>query len=120
MKRVANSVSARTVSAVNYVPTAVTRYLVWVPEIPNYVWLAMMILTISALSVSTLMRSQGQEREARASYMHTKTRVENARSVHQQIREQTEQIKNNPRAAAQVAQDQLRLVRKNEIVVGVP
>ncbi len=120
MKRVANSYSARTITAVNYYPTETVRYLWWIPKIPNYVWLAMIILTVSALSISTLMRSQEQEREAKASYSYIKTRVENAKSVNQQIREQTVQIKNNPRAGVQVAQDQLRLVRPNEIVVAVP
>ena len=120
MKQVANSYSAWTISAVNNAPETAVRYFWWIPRIPNYVWLAMIILTVTALSVSTLVRSQEQEREARASYSYLKTRVENAKNVNLQIREQTEQIKNNPQTAARLAQYQLRLVRSNEIVIAVP
>jgi hypothetical protein len=120
LKRVSNSYSARTVSALNYGPTAAERYLWWVPRIPNHVWLTMIVMAFFALSVSTLMRSREQEREARASYIETQTRVGNARSLQQDIKERTGQIRNDPRVAAQVAQDQLRLVRANEVVVAVP
>jgi hypothetical protein len=120
LKRVSNSYSARAVSALNYGPTAAERYLWWVPQIPNYVWLAMIVMALFALSISTLMRSREQEREARASYIQAQTRVENARGVQRDIKERTGQIRNDSRVAAQVAQDQLRLVRANEVVVAVP
>jgi membrane protein implicated in regulation of membrane protease activity len=120
LKRVSNTYSARTVSGLNYGPTAAERYLWWLPGIPNYVWLAMIIMALFALSVSTLMRSWEQEREARASYIYTETRVGNARGVQRDIKERTGRIRNDPRVAARVAQDQLRLVRANEVVVAAP
>jgi cell division protein FtsB len=91
----------------------------WIPKIPNYVWLAMIILAVSALSYSAYDKAREQEREAQASYHQTSTRVENARSVNRQIKEQTRRIRQNPRTAAQAAQDKLRLVRPNEIVVSL-
>ncbi len=92
----------------------------WVPRIPNYVWLAMIILTMTALSVSTLMRSQELEREAKDSYSFVKTKIDRAQGVSQQIREKTERIRTNPATAASVAQNNLRLIRHNEVVVIVP
>jgi hypothetical protein len=80
----------------------------------------MVILTVSALSISTVMRSQEQEQEAKSSYTYTRARVESAKSANQKIKEQTEQIKVNPRVATRVAQDQLLLLRRNEVVVAVP
>jgi hypothetical protein len=80
----------------------------------------MIILALFALSVSTLMRSREQEKEARASYIYTQTRIENARGLERDLKERTGQIRNDRRVAAQVAQDQLRLVRANEVVVAVP
>jgi hypothetical protein len=118
LKRVSNS-SAR-MMGLRYGPTTPAQYFWWVPRIPNHVWLAMIILALFALSLSTLMRSREQEREARASYIYTQTRVENARGVQRDMSERTGQIRNDPRVAAQVAQDQLRLVRANEVVVAVP
>jgi len=115
-----NSYSVRTVSSRVYVTDVRLRDAWWIPEIPNYVWLAMIILAVSALSISTLMRSQAQEREAKASYSLVKTRLENAKGINLEIKEQTQRIKNNPQVAAQVAQGQLRLLRPNEIVVAIP
>lgn len=120
MKRAANTYSARTYSAIAYAPTTASRVFWWVPRIPSHVWLAMIILTVSALSISTFLRARAQEREARDSYSYTKTKVENAKSANQQMRKQTQQIRNNPQAAARAAQDRLRLLRANEVVVAAP
>ncbi len=87
---------------------------------PNFVWLAMIILTVSALSYAAYDNAREQEREAEDSYNQTSTRVENARSANKQIKEQTQRIRQNPRTAAQTAQGQLRLLRRNEIVVAIP
>src|SRR5262245_35744119 len=88
-----------------------------IPRFPNYVWLAMIILTVSALSYSAYTRAREQEREARDSYNETSARVENVRSLNRRIKEQTTRIKENPEVAAQAAQTQLRLIRRNEVVV---
>ncbi len=117
MKQAVNSYSVRA-SAKAYSKTFDTvRPLWWIPKIPNHVWLAMIILTISALSYSAYDRAREQEREAQSSYNQTSTRVEDVRSANRQIKEQTQRIKQNPRAATHAAQGQLRLVRRNEIVV---
>ena len=118
--RTGNSYQVRTLQSRGYVTDVRLRDVWWIPEIPNYVWLAMIILAVSALSVSTLMRSQALEREAKESYSLVKTKLENAKGINRQIKEQTQRIKNNPEVAAQAAQDQLRLLRPNEIVVAVP
>src|SRR5262245_6303904 len=97
LKRVNNS-SARSVMALRYGagrPVTPAEYLAWVPRIPNFVWLAMMILTVIALSISTLTRSLDQESEARASYSYTQDRVERAREVNRSLRERTVQIKSD-------------------------
>lgn len=96
------------------------EYLSWLPRIPNFVWLAMMILTVVALSLSTLARSFEQEREAKESFSYTQDRVERAKEANRSLRERTAQIRSDRRKAAQVAQDQLHLIRANEVVVAVP
>ncbi|MEO6723912.1 MAG: hypothetical protein ABIP14_01295 [Blastocatellia bacterium] len=132
MKRITNSYSARNRSAhaiatrARALPIgAVTgtrtpsRAIVksWIPHIPNYVWLAMIVLTFTALSVSTYRRAQGIEQEALQSQAIVFSRVENLRATNQQIKHLTAQIKTNPRAAEAAAQQQLRVLRRNEIVV---
>jgi hypothetical protein len=87
------------------------------PRFPNYVWLAMIILAIAALSYSVYTRAREQEREARDSYNETSAQVENAKSVNKQIKDQTTRIRKNPESAAQAAQSQSRMIRRNEVVV---
>jgi len=96
-----------------------TRSLWRIPRFPNYVWLAMIILTVSALSYSAYSRAREQEREARDSYNETSARVENAKSANKQIKDQTTRIRQNPAVAAQAAQNHLRLIRRNEVVVSL-
>ncbi len=94
-----------------------TRPMWLMPRFPNYVWLAMIILTISALSYSAYSHAREQEREARTSYNETSAKVEDARWTNRRIKEQTTRIRENPEVAAQAAQNKLRLIRRNEVVV---
>jgi hypothetical protein len=89
------------------------------PRLPNYVWLAMIILTISALCYSAYTRAREHEREARESYNETSARVENAKRANMRIKDQTNRIRQNPEAAAQAAQNQSRMIRRNEVVVSL-
>lgn len=91
-----------------------------IPQIPNYVWLAMVVLAFTALSFSTYRRAQDAEQEAVQSHAVVSSRVENARAANRQIKTQTEQIKTNPRAAQAAAQQHLRVLRRNEVVVASP
>ncbi|MGE0128026.1 MAG: hypothetical protein AB7U82_08100 [Blastocatellales bacterium] len=119
MKQVVNLYSTKTSARARSVGFDGARLLSLVPRFPNYVWLAMIILTISALSYSAYSSAREQEREARNSYNETSARVENAKSANRQIKEQTTRIKQNPEVAAQAAQNQLRLIRRNEVVVSL-
>ena len=119
MKQVVNSYSARTSARVRSLELDATRPLLRMPRFPNYVWLAMIILTISALSYSAYSRAREQEREAKDSYNEISAQVENAKSANSQIKDQTTRIRQNPAVAAQAAQNKLRLVRRNEIVVSL-
>lgn len=140
MKRVANSYSARTRSAqtvavrsramsamtVSTHSSAGTRAVnqakvgTWILQIPNYVWLAMIVLAFTGLSLSTYLRAQGIEQEALQSHSVVTSRVENVKATNKQIKQQTAQIKNNPHVAEQAAQQQQRVLRANEIVVARP
>lgn len=119
MKQAVNLYSTRTSAGVRSAGFGATWALSWAPRFPNYVWLAMIILTISALSYSAYSGAREQEREARNSYDETSARVENTRNANRQIEEQTARIKQNPETAAQAAQNQLRLIRRNEVVVSL-
>ena len=79
----------------------------------------MIILTISALCYSVYSRAREQEREARESYNETRARVENVKSVNRRIEDHTTSIRQNPEAAAQAAQNQSRMIRRNEVVVSL-
>ncbi len=116
MKQAVNSYSAR-ISARGFDDATGLRRLR--PRFPNYVWLAMIILAVAALSYSTYSRAREQEREARDSYNETSAQVESAKITNKQIKDRTTRIRQNPEAAAQAAQNQLRLIRRNEVVVSL-
>lgn len=123
MKRVAYSYSARTSSIRAYAITATkagAEIRQWLPHIPNYVWLAMIILTAMALSVTSYLRAQDMEREAKTTHSFVMTRVEDAKALNQQLKKQNQQLKQNPRVAERAAQEQLRVLRRNEVVVALP
>jgi hypothetical protein len=112
---------AKAYTARTYPTTLTGSKVTWrkMPRIPNFVWLAMVILAIAALSYSAYNRSRQQEQEARASYNETAARVQNTRVTNRRIKEQTARIRQNPTASAEKAQEQMRLLRRNEIVVSV-
>jgi len=131
LKRVANSYSAkeRSTQAIAVRSRAFpartraasrTSAKNWIPHIPNYVWLAMIVLAFSALSVSTYRRAQDAEADALQSHAVVSSRLENVKATNHQIKQQTQQIKTNPRAAEAAAQQQLRVLRRNEVVVARP
>jgi len=80
----------------------------------------MIVLAFTALSFSTYRRAQDAEQEAVQSHAVISSRVQNAKATNKQIKQQTEQIKTNPRAAEAAAQQQLRTLRRNEVVVARP
>lgn len=119
MKRAVNLYSARTSASVRPFGFDGARTLRRAPRFPNYGWLAMIILTIAALSYSVYTRAREQEREARDSYNETSAQVENAKNMNRRIGDKTNRIKQNPESAAQAAQNQSRMIRHNEVVVSL-
>jgi ATPase subunit of ABC transporter with duplicated ATPase domains len=117
LKQGVNSYSARLSANVRSYSFDRTRTLRRAPRFPNYGWLAMIILTVAALAYSVYTRAREQEREARNSYNETSAQVENVKSANKRIKDQTISIRQNPAAAAQAAQNQSRMLRRNEVVV---
>jgi hypothetical protein len=131
LKRALNSYSARTASAqavaIRTRPTSFgdrssigAHVEGWIPSIPVYAWVAMVALAFLALSFTVYFRAQGAQQEAAKSHAVIVSRVEEARAANKQIKHQTEKIKNDPVVKAQKAQEQMRTLRPNEIVVARP
>lgn len=77
----------------------------------------MIILAVGALSYTAYTNSRDLEREARSAYIELSERVENVKNENKRIKDQTQRIKQNPVAAASAAQNQTRMIRRNEVVV---
>ncbi len=131
MKRALNSYSARTASAqavaIRTRPTSFedrssigARVEGWIPAIPAYAWLGMVAMAFLALSFTVYFRAQVAAKEAAKSHAVIVSRVEEARAANKQIKQQTEKIKTDPVVKAQKAQEQMRTLRPNEIVVARP
>ncbi|MEP7270180.1 MAG: septum formation initiator family protein [Acidobacteriota bacterium] len=113
LKPVGNS----SVTRVNY-SEAVAARITWRGlYIPNYVWLAMVMVAALAISASTALRSREQARNAEISYQQTAERVKQLQFDNQRIRERIKQLRDDPRAAEQAAREQLNYLRPNEVAV---
>lgn len=115
MKQVANSYSANL--SFTQSPALGERVAVLVPPIPNYVWLAMLLLAAIFLSGSTLWRARGQMLTAQNAQAITNSRLAQAQADNGELKATTDLIRTNPRAAAKAAQEQLHYVKANEIVI---
>jgi cell division protein FtsB len=93
------------------------RVAAFVVTIPNYVWLAMFLLAALMLAGGTMLRSRAQVQVAANAHAVTSARLAAANSENAALKERTTLLRNNLRAAAQVAQEQLHQVRANEIVI---
>ncbi|MFN7623554.1 MAG: hypothetical protein ACK5RS_10420, partial [Acidobacteriota bacterium] len=92
MKQVVNSYAAKSVISVDHG----REFLIWARDqvglVSSFAWLMIIVLTISALTVSTYLRKSTELREARASVEQTTQRVEQARSLNASIRRQTDEL----------------------------
>ncbi len=119
MRRGANSYAIRSIGAEISPAESLGWVLVRVGRVPNHAWLALILLTCAALSVSTMMAARDRERQAEADRGYTEQRVLAARKMNANIRRQTVRLQTDARLAEQVAQERLRLVRSDEVVVAI-
>jgi hypothetical protein len=115
LKQVVNSYSANL--TFTEAPALGERVAALVPPIPNYVWLAMLVLAATLLGVSTMQRARSQMVTARNNYAATDARVARAQAANTEIKDKTNLIYNNTRAATKAVQEQFPYVKSNEIVI---
>ena len=115
MKQVVSSYSANLTFTASPMPGE--RVAALVPPIPNYVWLAMLLLAATLLGVSTMLRARGQMATARNNYAVSDARLAQAQAANTAIKDKTNLIRTNSQAAAQAAQEQLHYVKPTEIVI---
>lgn len=119
MRRGANSYAIRSIGAEISPAESLGWVLARVARVPNHAWLALILLTCAALSVSTMMTARDRERQAEMDRGYTEQRVLAAREINANIRQQTVRLQTDARLAEQVAQERLRLVRSDEVVVAI-
>ena len=119
MRRGANSYAIRSVGVEISPAESLGWVLAWVGRVPNHAWLALILLTCAALSVSTMMAARDREQQAETERRYTEDRVLAARKINANIQRQTVRLQSDARLAEQVAQERLRLVRSDEVVVAI-
>jgi len=87
--------------------------------IPSWVIFGMIILATFAVCVTVTMRTRAKMNGASAQYVRLQTDVEALRHSNQSLRQEVEQLRNDPRAIESAARSRLNMVRANEIVVPV-
>jgi len=115
LKQAVNSYSANL--TFTQAPALGERVAALVPPIPNYVWLATLVLAATLLGISTMQRARSQMTTARNNYAATDARFTQAQAANAEIKDQTDLLRTNTRAAAKAAQEQSPYVKSNEIVI---
>ena len=87
--------------------------------IPSWVIFGMIILATFAVCVTVTMRTRAKMNVASAQYVKLQTDVQALRHSNQSLRQEVEQLRNDPRAIESAARSRLNMVRANEIVVPV-
>jgi septal ring factor EnvC (AmiA/AmiB activator) len=100
-----------------YTQVATARAAWWALRLPNYVWLAMILVAAAALSLNTIAREREEVRRAQTSYSQTESRFQQAQTENQKLKTELKSLKQNPGVAGRAVQDRLHYVRPNEIVV---
>ncbi len=119
MRRAVNSYAVRAQTIPGYGSDLLERAWAGLAAMPNYGWLALIILTFAALSVTTMIRARGAESQAQARKAEVALELEVTKSKNLSIRTRTEKMKGNGQVGEAVARERLRLVGRNEAVVRV-
>ena len=104
----------------NYGQAATVRAAWWALKIPNFVWLAMIMLAATALSLNTIAREREEVHRAQAVLAQAQGQVSQAQNVREQLKVEIKTLKDDPRAVERAAQERLHYLRSNEIVVAAP
>ncbi len=87
--------------------------------VPSWVIFGMIILATLAVCVTVTMRTRAKMNLASQQYVRIQTDVQALRTNNQLLRQEVEQLRNDPRAIESAARSRLNMVRANEIVVPV-
>src|ERR1044071_4664375 len=104
----------------NYGQVATVHAAWWVLKVPNFVWLAMILLAATALSLNTIAREREEVRRAQTVLAQAEGQVIQAQTANRQLKAEIKNLKDDPRAIERNAQERLHYLRSNEIVVAVP
>jgi len=104
---------------VDYNQIATARPAWWALKVPNFVWLAMIMMATAALSFSTLTREKAEARSAQTAYSQTQGRAQQTQAENERLTSEIKRLKGNSRASRQAVRDRLNYVRPNEIIVSI-
>src|SRR5438067_12673042 len=81
----------------NYGQAATVRSAWWALKIPNLVWLAMILLAATALSLNTIAREREEVRRAQIVLTQAEGQVIQAHTANRQLKTEIKNLKNDPR-----------------------
>jgi cell division protein FtsL len=87
--------------------------------IPSWVIFGMILLATMAVCITVNMRTRSKMLTATEQYSSIQMDVETLRSTNRTLRQEVNELKNDPRAIEAAARSRLNMVRTNEIIVPV-
>jgi len=108
-----------TAARLNYSNVAGIRVAQAWPRLPNFVWLAMIVVAAGALAFATMVRSSAEVRNSRRMFAQSSEEARQADISNQRLRGRLQDTRRTSAAADRIAQDRMTYLRSNEIVIAV-
>lgn len=86
---------------------------------PNYAWIMMVLMAMAFLATAAIYREQEGLRSAQASFQHTQQKLQQAQLNNEVLRQDVRAMQQDKNVIAREAQNKLKYVRRNEVVVVV-
>jgi hypothetical protein len=108
-----------TTARLNYSDASSIRIAQAWPRLPNFVWLAMIVVAAGALAFATMVRSSAEARNSRRMFTQSSEEARQADISNQRLRSRIQDSRRTSAAADRIAQDRMTYLRSNEIVIAV-
>jgi hypothetical protein len=108
-----------TTARLNYSDVSGVRISQAWPRLPNFVWLAMIVIAAGALAFATMVRSSAEARNSRRMFAQSSEDARQADISNQRLRGRIQDSRRTSAAADRIAQDRMTYLKSNEIVIAV-
>ena len=111
--------ASATTARLNYTEVSGIRIAQAWPRLPNFVWLAIIVIAAGALAFATMIRSSVEARNSRRMFTQSSEEIRQAEISNQRLRSRLQDSRRTSATAGRIAQDRMTYLKSNEIIIAV-